>query len=70
MKVQIQRASDNPANTMLEVYTDNTRPLCKIWEEDFAEILSDRQVDMLEAGKHIFNVNRAELNEKSKVWYA
>lgn len=69
MKVEIQRLSTDPANTMLEVYSNNTRPVCKIWEEDFVEILSKRQVKMLEKGEHKFNVSHEQLFMKSKVWF-
>lgn len=69
MKVEIQRLSTDPANTILEVFSNNTRPVCKIWEEDFAEILSERQLKMLERGEHKFNVSHEQLFMKSKVWF-
>ena len=69
MKVEIQRINNNPTNSMLEVYYDNNRPICKIWEEDFIELLTDRQVELLEKGKIRFEVNRMELLVKSKNWF-
>lgn len=69
MKVEIQRINNNPANSMLEVYYDNNRPICKIWEEDFIELLTDKQVQLLENGKIRFDVNRMELLVKSKQWF-
>lgn len=69
MKVEIQRLSNDPANTMLEVYSNGIRPICKIWEEDFIEILSERQFKLLEKGEHTFNVSHEQLFMKSKVWF-
>lgn len=70
MKVEIQRINNDPANSMLEVYYDNNnRPICKIWEEDFIELLTDKQVQLLENGKIRFDVNRMQLLEKSKKWF-
>lgn len=69
MKVEIQRINNDPANSMLEVYYDNNRPICKIWEEDFIELLTDKQVQLLENGKIRFDVNRMELLVKSKKWF-
>ena len=69
MKVEIQTISNDPANSMLEVYYDNNRPICKIWEEDFVELLTDKQIQLLEKGKIRFDVNRMELLVKSKNWF-
>ena len=70
MKVEIQRLSTDQANTMLEVYSNNNlRPVCKIWEEDFAEILSERQLKLLENGEHKFSVSHEQLFMKSKEWF-
>ena len=69
MKVEIQRVSNDPANTMLEVYSNGIRPICKIWEEDFAEILSERQLKMLENGVVKFSVSHEQLFMKSKQWF-
>ncbi len=69
MKVEIQRASINPANTMLEVYSNGVRPICKILEEDFAEILSERQLKMMEKGETKFSVSHELLFMNCKEWY-
>lgn len=66
MKVEINRTSTNPANTMLEVYAHNTRPFCKIYEEDFMELLSDNQINQLENGKIEFDINKQHLIARCK----
>lgn len=66
MEIEINRTSDNPANTMLEVYAHNTRPFCKIYEEDFIELLSDNQIKKLENGETKFNVNKQHLIARCK----
>jgi hypothetical protein len=69
MKVSIQRVNDDPANTMLEVYYDNnSRPICHIWEEDFVELLTDKQFHLFEKGQFKFEVNKIALMDKSKHW--
>ena len=69
MKIEIQQVSNNPANTILEVYSDNTRPIWRIWEEDFIEMLTSNQLKAFENGDFKFNVTRQELFNNCKEWY-
>lgn len=78
MKIQIN-SLDNGSGCypMLEVYkvTDkfnntDTRPICKIWEDDFCELLTDRLINkMYDKGQIIFNVDKNKLAEKVKDFY-
>ncbi len=69
MKVEINRMSSNPANDMLEVYASNTRPVAQIEADDFAEILSERQLCNYLSGETKFNVNENDLMEASKKYF-
>jgi len=69
MKIYIQKVSNNPSNTLLEVYAQNTRPVCKIYEEDFIEGLTDKQIEQLENGKYEFNVDGKFLFDRCKTWF-
>ena len=69
MKIEINRTSNNPSNTLLDVYAHNTRPLCRIYEEDFERILSDRQLKRLEDGKTLFNVQEKDLFTLCQTWF-
>ena len=70
VKIEIQKLNSNPADTMLECYEHKEhRPLCKIYEEDFVELLTDNQLSNFEKGKIRFDVNRMELLVKSKQWF-
>lgn len=66
MKIEIESTSNNPANTLMHVYDGNTRPLCSIYEEDFAEVLTERQLVKFENGENKFDVNKSELLNKAK----
>lgn len=77
MKIQIN-SLDNGSGCypMLEIYriTDKfnnteTRPIAKIWEDDFCELLTDRQIDKLYEGKINWNIDKAKLTERVKDFY-
>lgn len=69
MKVEIEQTSSNPANTLLNVYDGGLRPICAIWEEDFAELLTDSQIKKLETGQFKFDINKNKLFELAKTIY-
>lgn len=70
LHVEIQRASTDPSNTMLEVYiVDETLPICTIWEEDFVELLTDRQYKLMEKGANRFYMFRDPLVNACKHWF-
>lgn len=69
MKVEIVKISASPSDTLLDVYTHNTRPLCRIYEEDFTELLSDKNIELMYSGQTVFTVNSNDLFTKSKTWF-
>lgn len=70
MKVEIQKLNNNPANTIMNVYDINgLRPICDMYEEDFIEILSDKQLSAFMNGEFRFNINKDTLFEKSRKWF-
>jgi len=64
-------------NTKLDVYLSynpqrklfENRPFCCIEEDDFFDILPDKEVDKAIEGKTQFNVNKAQLFDKAKRIY-
>ena len=71
MKVEIQNASSDPAKTLLQCFErGDNRPFCSIEEDDFSELLTESQLNKLENGHTIFNVDKNLLIEKSKRVYA
>lgn len=72
MRVEIRYTDDNPANGMLCVYDGGLRPICRIWDEDFAEILSEREYKRFEVSvlrNPFYTVKKSELFEKAKEIY-
>lgn len=70
LHVEIQRMSTDPANTMLEVYiVDENLPICTIWEEDFVELLTDRQYKLMEKGAYRFYMFREPLLDSCIRWF-
>jgi hypothetical protein len=55
----------NPQQKLFEF-----EPYCKIWEDDFCELIGRRDIDNLSNGKIIFNVNKSKLTEKAKTIYS
>jgi len=66
MKVVVQYNSPDFAFDMLDVYTDGLRPICRIWEEDFCELLTDKQIEKFQNGQYKFDVNKIQLLDKAK----
>lgn len=67
MLIEVQRSSSDPSNTMLEI-TQQYKVIGKIYEEDFVELLTDKQLELLEKGKYRFNIDKNKLIDASKQW--
>ena len=66
MKVEIIQHSLHPTDTLLEVYNNDGFLICRIYEDDFSEILSDNQLTYLENGETIFDIDYEELLTHAK----
>jgi len=54
----------NPQQNLFE-----TKPFCKIEEDDFFELLSEKEFEKAEQGKTVFNVSLSKIEEKAEVIY-
>ena len=68
MRIEAQHTGSDPASGMLEIYatTGHNRPFCYIEEDDFMEILTERQLKMWLNGVYVLNVPQKELEDKCK----
>ena len=69
MKVKISKHNTDPANTLIDVYSHNTRPFCRMYEEDFAELLSETDIARMENGETNFDVNKHHLIINCKTYF-
>lgn len=68
--IEIHNNSTNPFSGVLQCYEkNNNNPICSIWEDDFAEILTERQFKLFEKGAYTFRVGVNELMDNSKKWF-
>lgn len=69
MKIEIQQITNDPANSLLHVYAGSTRPICSIYEEDFSELLTQKQLEKFVDGGSEFDVSKFNLLQKAKTIY-
>ena len=68
MRIEAQHTGSDPASGMIEIYatTGANLPFCYIEEDDFMEILTERQLKMWLNGVYVLNVPQKELEDKCK----
>ena len=67
MRIQVSQSS-NPSQDKLTVFDpDMEQPLCQIYEDDFCEMIGDKETIKYLKGKYIFNIERRRLY-KSRIF--
>jgi hypothetical protein len=74
----ISKDNGSGMNSNLDVYLAynekqklfEQKPFCCIDEDDFTELLTDREADKYLHGKYQFNLSKAKITEKAKTIYS
>lgn len=70
IRFTIQKTSDDPANSLCELYGEKRNlPFCKIYEDDFCETLTEKQFSQFKKGQNKFIVSENLLIDRSKKWF-
>lgn len=63
--IQLKNTSDPTCDTLHVFEENNNHPICSIYEHDFCNLLSERQLEKYETGWYKFNLQKDKVLEKS-----